>query len=269
MPSPASTSPSASPSGAGSRESTCSAMSTITASPPSRRTAWPISTPTGPPPRINRRRGISFIEVTSRLLQTPSSSRRPGTGGTTGSAPFARTIWSAVWRTPSTSTTPGPASRPVPRSRPMPLSASQRSCPASEWSETMKSRQARAASTSTSARRRCLARAVDRLAGPQQRLGGNAGPVGALAADQLTLDDRDAQAALGQRARAVLAGRAASEHDHVVVAHRRQLLAGALADHVERVPVRPVLVGFSDPLLVLAVRFDARRIAAARSSTDS
>ena len=28
-------------------------------------------------------------------------------GGTTGSAPFARTTWSAVWRTPSTSTTPG------------------------------------------------------------------------------------------------------------------------------------------------------------------
>ena len=96
-------------------------MSTTTASPPSRRTACAISTPTGPPPRISRRRGTAFMPVASRLVQTPSSSRRPGTGGTTGSAPFARTTWSAVWRTPSTSTTPGPASRPVPRSRSMPL----------------------------------------------------------------------------------------------------------------------------------------------------
>ena len=72
--------------------------------------------------------GRPSCEVTSRLPQTPSSSRRPGTGGTNGSAPFASTTWSAVWRTPSTSTTPGPASRPLPRSRSMPFSASQRSC---------------------------------------------------------------------------------------------------------------------------------------------
>ena len=37
-----------------------------------------------------------FIPVTSRLVQMPSSSRRPGTGGTIGSAPQARTTWSAV-----------------------------------------------------------------------------------------------------------------------------------------------------------------------------
>ena len=151
MPSRPRTSPSASPSGAGSRPSTCSPMSMTATSPPSRRTAWAISTPTGPPPRMSRRRGMDFIDVTSRLVQTPSSSRRPGTGGTTGSAPFASTTWSAVWRTPSTSTTPGPASRPLPRSRSMPLSASQRSWPASDQSEVMKSRQASAASTSTSA----------------------------------------------------------------------------------------------------------------------
>src|SRR5262249_28774871 len=46
-----------------------------------------------------------------------------------------------------------------------------------------------------------------------------AGPVGALAADQLALDDGDAQAARRQRGRAVLAGRPAAENDHVVVAH--------------------------------------------------
>ena len=56
-------------------------MSTTTTSPPSRRTACAISAPTGPPPRMTRRCGIAFIDVTSRLVQTPSSSRKPGTGG--------------------------------------------------------------------------------------------------------------------------------------------------------------------------------------------
>ena len=82
----------------------------------------------------------------------------------------------------------------------------------------MKSRQASAASTSTSRARRRLARPVDRLARPQQRLRRDAGPVGALAPDELALDDGDAQAALGQRAGAVLARRAAAEDDDVVVA---------------------------------------------------
>ena len=54
--------------------------------------------------------------------------------------------------------------------------------------------------------RRGLARGMHRLAGAQQRLGGDAGPVGALAADQFALDERDPQAALGQLAGAVLAG---------------------------------------------------------------
>ena len=88
--------------------STCSAPSTSATSPPRRRTACAISTPTGPPPSTSRRRGTAFMPVTSRLVQTPSSSRRPGIGGTIGSAPFASTTCSAVWRTPSTSTTPGP-----------------------------------------------------------------------------------------------------------------------------------------------------------------
>ena len=42
---------------------------------------------------------------------------------------------------------------------------------------------------------------------------------GALAADELALDDGDAQAAFGERAGAVLARRAAAEDDDVVVAH--------------------------------------------------
>ena len=82
----------------------------------------------------------------------------------------------------------------------------------------MKSRQASAASTSTSRGRRRVARGVHGLARAQQRLRRDARPVRALAADQLALDERDAQAALGQRAGAVLARRAAADDDHVVVA---------------------------------------------------
>ena len=62
-----------------------------------------------------------------------------------------------------------------------------------------------------------LARRLQRLAGAQQRLGRDAAPVGALAAEQLALDDRDAQAALGEARGAVLAGRAAAEDDDVEV----------------------------------------------------
>ena len=130
MPSRSSTSPSASPSGAGSRASTCAEPSTSTTSPPSRRTACAISVPTGPPPSTSIRRGTAFIPVASRFVQMPSTSRR--IGGMNGSAPFASTTLSAVYCLPSTSTTPVPASRPLPRSSAMPVSASHRSWPASE-----------------------------------------------------------------------------------------------------------------------------------------
>jgi hypothetical protein len=52
--------------------------------------------------------------------------------------------------------------------------------------------------------RRGLARLLDRLSWPQQSLGRDAGPVGALASHKLTLDHGDPQAALGQSSRAVL-----------------------------------------------------------------
>ena len=65
--------------------------------------------------------------------------------------------------------------------------------------------------------RRGLVRVVYGFTRAQQRLGRDARPVGALAADELAFDDGDAQAALGQRAGAVLAGRAGAEDDDVVV----------------------------------------------------
>ena len=82
----------------------------------------------------------------------------------------------------------------------------------------MKSRQASAAVDVDLRGRRRFVRGVHGLARAQQRLGRDARPVGALAADQLALDHRDAQAALGERAGAVLARRAAADDDDVVVA---------------------------------------------------
>ena len=46
-------------------------MSMTATSPPSRRTACAISTPTGPPPRMSSRRGIAFIE--RRLAAGPDA----------------------------------------------------------------------------------------------------------------------------------------------------------------------------------------------------
>ena len=157
------------------------------------------------------------MPVASRLVQTPSSSRSPGIGGMNGSAPLASTTCSAVWCSPPTSTTPVPASRPLPRSRSMPVAGQP----------VLLARVGVVGDHEVAPRERgldvdlgsCLrvARAVDRLARPQQRLGRDARVVGALAADELALDDRDAQAALRQRPGAVLPGGAAADHDHVVV----------------------------------------------------
>ena len=67
-------------------------------------------------------------------------------------------------------------------------------------------------------------RGIDRFTGPQQRLGGNAGVVGALAGDELALDDRNVESSCGERTGAVFASRAAAKHDHVVVVVHLSLL---------------------------------------------
>ena len=61
-------------------------------------------------------------------------------------------------------------------------------------------------------------RSMNRFAGSQQRLRWNAGPVGAFATHELSFDDGDPQAAVGQGAGAVLARRAPAQHNHVVLA---------------------------------------------------
>ena len=84
----------------------------------------------------------------------------------------------------------------------------------------MKSRHASAACNVDLGARPGLTRAVHRLARAQQRLGRNTRPVRALAADQLSLNDGDAQPTRSQRRSAVLAGRPAAENDHVIVTAR-------------------------------------------------
>ena len=66
------------------------------------------------------------------------------------------------------------------------------------------------------ARTRRLARRLECLAGTQQGLGGHAGPVVALAADQLALDDGHLEAAADQTAGAVLSAGSRAYHDHVI-----------------------------------------------------
>jgi len=66
--------------------------------------------------------------------------------------------------------------------------------------------------------RRCIECGTNRLARSKQGLGRDARPIGALTSDELALDQRDAQATIGQRSRAVLTGRAGAYDDYVVVA---------------------------------------------------
>ena len=72
------------------------------------------------------------------------------------------------------------------------------------------------------------------LAGAQQRLGRHAAVEGALAADELLLDDDDLQAGVGQAPRAHLPGRPGTDDDDV---------EAALAHGAQSIPVRPALQG--------------------------
>ncbi len=62
----------------------------------------------------------------------------------------------------------------------------------------------------------CLARLLGSFPGAQQRLGWDARPVGALAADELTFHDGHMQSTVGQLACAMLARRAAAQDDCIV-----------------------------------------------------
>ncbi len=202
----------------GSRRSSPSAIATEA---PSRERAWPSSTPTGPPPRTTRRCGISVSEVASRLVQTSSSSSSPSIGGIMGSDPVAMISRSVSSSFPSISTSPGPLIRASPRRSSTPLSVElfrlMGVVPVGDLEVPPGQRLLhvdRPGDRLAGARR--LPRLREDLTRPQQRLRGDAGPVAALAGDQLALADGDLHSAGHQVLRAHLAGDPGADHDCVV-----------------------------------------------------
>ena len=140
-------------------------------------------------------------------------------GGTNASEPVATTTCSAVWATPSTSTTPVPARRPTPRSRSMPRLASQCS-----WFDVgvVGHHEVPPCQRGPDVHLGVctdIAGALDCFARPEQRLRRDAGPVGALAADEFSFHHRHALPSRRECSRTVLTRCAAAEHDHVVIAH--------------------------------------------------
>ena len=180
---------------------------TVTCSQPSRRYACAISTPIAPPPSTSSRRGRALTAVASRLSHGCASAS-PGIGGSAGRVPVASTTArrrddAVACPPPSVTTTVrAPSSRPVPRTSAIPCSRSQGSWPVVV--------PAAGHVVALGQGRRHVDRAGDRLAraghpsrrgehvaGADQRLARDAAPVGALAADQLALDEGDGQATVG------------------------------------------------------------------------
>ena len=192
---------------------------------PMRRTACAISTPTGPPPSTSSRRGTSVSAVTSRFVQTPSSSRKPGDGRdhrvrpgrdhdvVRGVGLVADLDAARAGETRGTAQHLDALRLEVRGLGPILVVRHHEVAP---LERALRSH----ASAHGLAGARRVARRLERLAGPKQRLRGDAGPVVALAADELALDDRHPQAAVREMAGAVLPGRPGADDDDVeVVAH--------------------------------------------------
>src|SRR5918994_6469937 len=86
-----------------------SAASTMVTVTPNRANTWPNSRPIAPPPSTISEPGRVVVATASRFVQYGVSAN-PGTGGTDGTVPVARTTpRRALTVRPSTLTTPGPA----------------------------------------------------------------------------------------------------------------------------------------------------------------
>src|SRR4051812_43114974 len=195
--------------------------STIATSPPIRATAWPSSTPTGPAP--STRQAAGHLAQARRLAVGPDARQAAETGDGRDRGVRARRdddvrgeiglladddAAGAVEASGAPDDLDPRALRPR-RLTGVPVVADHEVAPREDG------RRIRAAAVDGLGRAGRLARGLERLAGAQQRLGRDAAPVRALAAEQLALHDRDPQAAVRQPRGAVLAGRPAAEDDDV------------------------------------------------------
>src|SRR4051812_46460284 len=221
IPSRESASATASPTGSGSRGSSRGSPSISVTSLPKRWNACASSTPTGPPPSTMRLSGSSLNSVASRLVQRPSTSRRPSIGGMTGDEPVATTMLSVLVQ--------AAAGRDAARPLDVALAADELDALLVEPLDRVLVLPVRGHEVAVLERRaevdrpvhrlrgaRHLARSLHGLARPQERLRRDARPVRALAADQLALDDRDAHATIRQFPGADLPDRTRSDDDCVV-----------------------------------------------------
>ena len=159
------------------------------------------------------------MPVTSRLVQTPSKSARPGTGGTTAIRAgrhdnVSRGMGHTVHLDHADPGQPASAAQQVDALVRQPALLAGIGVVRDHVIAVGQGR----LDVDLGAGRR-LACLLGRLAGAQQRLGGDARPVGTLAADQLAFDEGDPQSTVGQLAGAVLARRAGAQDDDVVAAH--------------------------------------------------
>ena len=102
--------------------------------------------------------------------------------------------------------------------------------------------------------RRRLAGTVDGLARTQQGFRRNARPLGALAADELALDEGDTQPTFSESADTVLAGRATADDDDVIFAQGGSSVPVCSAAMYAAYPSALLVVTVPILLVILSVR---------------
>ena len=209
-----------SPANGSSRESRRSPPSTSVTFVPSEAQAWASSLPTGPPPSTTMLAGTSWALVASRLFQVRTESR-PSIGGIAAPEPVATTTARSARSSCSPTTISplaGEAALAAEQLDPPFLQPGQLDRVVPVVDHLVAAGEDRRGVEPVLAGDRDAGHAVglgQHLGRPQQRLRRHAGVVGALAADQVALDDRHPPAGFGEAAGADLAGRSGAEDDRV------------------------------------------------------
>ena len=145
----------------------------------------------------------------------------PGIGGMTGPLPVATmTAFAATSVSSPTATRRSPSNRASPRTSSTPRSSSHgtlaRVVEVVDHLVAPREHGRHVESVGTDAGN--ALRLGEQVTRPEQRLRGHARVVGALAADEVLLDERDREPALAEPPRGDLAGRAGADHDDVEAA---------------------------------------------------